>query len=63
MDGADGIYSEVVNQILFKGSWIAAPVEELVPNQLCQGYLSPRLELTEYQSQPNKSLLEAPHWL
>jgi hypothetical protein len=33
MDGADGIDSEVVNQILFKGFWIAAPMKELIPNQ------------------------------
>jgi hypothetical protein len=52
MDGADGIDSVVLNQVFFKGFWIFAPVEELVPNQLCQGCLSLRLKLTEYQSQP-----------
>lgn len=52
MDGADGIDSVVLNQVLFEGFWIFAPVKELIPNQLYQGYLSLRLELTEYQSQP-----------
>ena len=56
MNGADGIDSEVVNQVLFKSFRIAAPVEELIiPNQLSQGFLSLRLELTEYQSQPMQS--------
>jgi hypothetical protein len=55
MDGADGIDSEVVNHILFKSFWIAAPVEKLIPNQLSQGPWSLRLELTEYQSQPAQS--------
>jgi hypothetical protein len=52
MDRADGIDSVVLNQVFFKGFWILAPGEELVPNQLYEGYLSLRLELTEYQSQP-----------
>ena len=52
MDGTDSIDSVVLNQVFFKGFWILAPVEELVLDQLCQGYLSLRLELTEYQSQP-----------
>jgi hypothetical protein len=45
MDGADGIDSEVSNQVLLKGLWIAAPVEELVPDQLYKGYLSLCLDL------------------
>ena len=52
MDGADGIDSVVLNQVFFKGFWIFAPVEELIPKQIYHGYLSLRLELTEYQSQP-----------
>lgn len=63
MDGSDSIDSVVLNQVLFKGFWVLAPVEELFPNQLYQGYLSLRLELTEYRSQPKQSLLEARHWL
>jgi len=55
MDGADGIDSVVLNQVFFKGFWILAPMEALVPIQLYQGYLSLRLELTEYQSQPEQS--------
>lgn len=32
MDGADGVDSEVSDQIFFQGFWILAPVEELVSN-------------------------------
>lgn len=57
MDGADSIDSEVVNQILFKGFWITAPVEELIPNQLYQGYLSLRSACNLQRIKANQSSL------
>lgn len=56
MDGADGIDSEVVNQVLFKGSWIAAPVEELIPDQTIPGIFV-TLPRTYRVSKPTNAVL------